>query len=443
MDDLHAQVAACIEAQRSEAVDLLGELVGINSTNPNFPGITRSEVIGGETRCNELLQPRFEAAGAETHWIASDPERKNLVAVRRGRGEGPSLLLNGHVDTVPPVDPENWVHGDPWKPVLDQGYMYGLGTTDMKAGVVAMYLVAQTLERLGLELAGDLQFHSVVGEETWEHELGTSACVEAGWRADRAIVAEPTGADRPMGLATISPGLWNLRIRVKGRSTHAGNRFAALRPGGAGDAIGVNALEKGVKIVGLIQDLETEWGMTRNHPAFPPGFFTILPGVFSSDAGYPVPFYFPDHATIAYDVWHNPSHTAEEVSAEIEAFVLAGCTLDTWMREHPPEFEWVSHYPPFATEWHDPLVAAVAAAQGEVTGLPVAPPSPAAPANFGAVCDASWLQQRGIPCVIFGPGDGRLAHCRDERVKVDQMLEAATTLTLATIDYLGAAAGGG
>jgi acetylornithine deacetylase len=324
--------------------------------------------------------------------------------------------------------------------VLHDGFLYGLGATDMKAGLVAMCLVAQTLERLGIELAGDLQFHSVVGEEMWEHELGTTACVDAGWKADGGIVLEPTGGAGPMRVTTISPGLWNMRVAIEGRSTHAGNRFAAIRPGGAGDAIGVNALEKAIKVVNLIGELETEWGMTRNHPAFPPGFFTMLPGVFYADAGYPLPFYFPDQATVAYDVWHNPTQSAEEVRQEIESFVSSGCALDTWLREHQPRFEWNSHYPPFSTDWDDPLAQAATAAYGDASGRPVAPPSPTTPANFDAVCDATWLQQRGMACVVFGPGDLRLAHGRDERVSIDEIVEAAVTLTLTAIRYLDKAA---
>ena len=107
-------VLARIDARRDDAVDLLTELVRTNSVNPAFAGVTREDVIGGETRANEILRERYEQAGLETHWVAPDPERKNVVGVRPGRGGGRSLALNGHVDTVPPVDPELWVNGSPW-----------------------------------------------------------------------------------------------------------------------------------------------------------------------------------------------------------------------------------------------------------------------------------------------------------------------------------------
>src|SRR5919198_4051186 len=110
------QLFDSIEARREDAVELLRELVAIDSTNPTFAGVSRAEVIGGETRCNEVLRERYEQAGLEPHWVALDPERKNLVGLRKGRGGGRSLILNGHVDTVPPVEPGSWVTGDPWLP---------------------------------------------------------------------------------------------------------------------------------------------------------------------------------------------------------------------------------------------------------------------------------------------------------------------------------------
>jgi acetylornithine deacetylase/succinyl-diaminopimelate desuccinylase-like protein len=141
-----------IDALRDDTVELIRELVAIDSTNPSFAGVDRDEVIGGETRCNEVLHERYEQAGLETYWVAPDPERRNLVGVRKGRGGGRSLILNGHVDTVPPVEPGSWLTGDPWLPEIQDGRLYGLGSTDMKSSDAAMWLVAQVLEDAGVAL---------------------------------------------------------------------------------------------------------------------------------------------------------------------------------------------------------------------------------------------------------------------------------------------------
>ena len=140
------RVWAAVDARRDEAVELLQELVRTRSVNPNYPGISREEHIGGETRVNEILQSLYADAGLETHWVAEDPERRNLVGIRRGTGGGRSLLLNGHIDTVPPAEADRWLCGSPWTPEIRDGRMYGLGSTDMKASAVSMWLAARALD---------------------------------------------------------------------------------------------------------------------------------------------------------------------------------------------------------------------------------------------------------------------------------------------------------
>ena len=104
MEELRQRILERVDSLRDDGVALLEELVRIDSTNPSFAGVDRAAVIGGETRCNEVLRERYEQAGLETHWVAPDPERKNLVGVRSGSGGGRSLILNGHVDVVPAGD---------------------------------------------------------------------------------------------------------------------------------------------------------------------------------------------------------------------------------------------------------------------------------------------------------------------------------------------------
>ena len=111
-----------------------------------------------------------------------------------------------------------------------------------------------------------------------QHELGTSAVLEAGFtrrrrhrhRADVDPAPVDRLPDRRRQLVLPHPR--------RGPRTHCGNRALAIRPGGPGDAIGVNALEKAVKIVVALQELEQQWGLTKSHPYFMPGFFSLLPG---------------------------------------------------------------------------------------------------------------------------------------------------------------------
>ena len=83
----------------------------------------------------------------------------------------------------------------------------------------------------------------------------------------------------------------------------------------------------------------------------------------------------------------------------------------------------------------DPLTQTMARAHGSVTGATVAAPSPEAPLNFGAACDASFYQLAGIPAIAYGPGDLKIAHCRDEHVLVAEITPAAKALALAVLDW--------
>ena len=435
------RVLACIDARREDAVELLQELVRVNSVNPEFAGVHREDVIGGETRANEILRERYEQAGLETHWVAPDPERQNLVGVRKGRSSGGrSLALNGHVDTVPPVDPDRWVNGSPWNPEIRDERLYGIGSTDMKGSDTAMWLVAKALNDAGVELEGDLLLHSVVGEETMQHELGTSAVLEAGFSADAAIVTEPTSIPFPLTVSPIAAGNWYFRIHVEGKATHCGNRALAIRPGGPGDAIGVNALEKAVRIIQALQDLEQQWGMTKTHPYFMPGFFSMLPGVFRADPGLDIPFYFSNRAEIAYSLWYPPDESAQEVREQIEEHVLSASRLDPWLREHPPRFDWINNWPAVSTPWEHPLVQTMVRAHQTVSGSTIPPPSPQHPVAFGAASDASFYELAGLPSVVFGPGEVRLAHCKDESVMIPEVVAAAKSLAAAVMDWCGVAA---
>ena len=167
-------------------------------------------------------------------------------------------------------------------------------------------------------------------------------------------MTEPTNPPRPLTITTVSAGSCWLKVVIEGKSTHCGNRPLSIRPGGPGDAIGVNALEKGVKIVQALQELERQWGHSKAHPYFPPGWFTIMPGIFRSDAGVPFPAFFPDRAELHWMLWYPPDEDDEDVMREIEDYVSAACALDSWLSEHPPQFEWLMRYPGMFTPWeHD------------------------------------------------------------------------------------------
>lgn len=428
-------VLAAVAAREADLVALTEALVRVDSTNPNYAGAGES-ARGGESRAGDVLGEHCAAIGMEVERVAPDPARSNVVAIARGAGGGRSLLFNGHLDTVPPADPSAWTISNPREPVRRDGVLVGLGSADMKGPLAAAWAALAGLRDAGVRLGGDVQLHGVVGEEAMEHEIGTSAVLRAGFVADAAINLEPTSSPvGPLALAAASPGYRSVTIRVPGRSTHHGNRPLITRPGG-GDAIGVNALEKGVDIVRALQALERRWAIEKDHPSFAPGSFTFHPGTFSAIGapGLPAPVYFPAEAELEYAIWYPPGQSGAEVEAEVESFVRDWCSVDTWLSDHPPVFQWAYDWPPFETPWDAPVVGTVAGAIEAVTGRV------AAPSATGASVDSTWIEAAGIPVVTFGPGENRVAHSPDEHIAVAELVTAAQVLAVALVDWCGVAA---
>jgi acetylornithine deacetylase/succinyl-diaminopimelate desuccinylase-like protein len=141
---------------RDEAVRLLQELIRVNTVNPP----------GNETAAAELLRGYLEPFGVECELYAREPDRANLVARIRGRGEGPSLMLLSHTDTVL-ADPAEW-QVDPWSGELRDGEVWGRGALDMKSQVAANAVTIASLAREGFGPAGDLIFAATADEELGE-----------------------------------------------------------------------------------------------------------------------------------------------------------------------------------------------------------------------------------------------------------------------------------
>ena len=151
---------------REEATDLLQRLIRLDTVNPP----------GNETLAAELLRDYLAESGIEPELYAKVPERANLVARISGRGEGPSLLLLSHTDTVV-ADPVEW-QLDPWSGELRDGEVWGRGALDMKGQVAASAVAFASLAREGFEPAGDLFFAATADEEVGE-DFGLSwLCVE-------------------------------------------------------------------------------------------------------------------------------------------------------------------------------------------------------------------------------------------------------------------------
>jgi acetylornithine deacetylase/succinyl-diaminopimelate desuccinylase family protein len=416
-------------------IDVLCEVVRVESTNPKYPGQSYEALVGREGAVAALLGALFEEAGADVDLFAVEPGRENAVGVLHGSGGGRSLALNGHIDVVPGGDPDRWEHGLPFSGQVDGDLVFGRGTGDAKASLVAQAFAAKAIAAAQVELRGDLVLQAVVGEEVGDHRCGTTAVTERGYVTDAAVVGEPTSA----GIAPVSPGLIWFSVTVTGKQAHSGLRGLTVHPTLEGSSLGVNAIDKGFLLYQELRRLEDEWAETKRHPLFPPGYFALLPGVVRGNpTGITVPFSLADIMTIEYCAYHDPRDSTETVKAEISERIAQAASHDPWLRDHPPAISWKLEWPATELGPDQPIERSLArahkdAARGtDVDGNPHVD-------GFLGVCDTTWLGAAGVPAVVYGPGDFKVAHAPDEHVRIDEVILACRTYALLALEWCGVA----
>lgn len=329
---------------------------------------------------------------------------------------GKSLLLNGHIDVVPAGDPANW-QSDAYTATIRDGKMYGRGALDMKSGLVAALWAVHAIQASNVKLRGRLHIASVIGEE--DGGCGTLATIVRGYIADAAIIPEPTR----MAIAPAQAGAHNVRIRVPGLSAHGCYREE-----------GVSAIEKYMVVHAALVALEEERNQRMRHPLF-------------SQYRLPYPLSI---GTVHAGNW--PSSVAEELIAEgrygigigedshaarreLEVAVAKAAQADPWLREHPPIIEWWGGtFEPAECDVNHPMIHILSDAHKHATGSDVAPALEGM--TYGA--DMRLLvHQGGMPTVMYGPGDVRLAHKPDEYVPVSDIITVARSLALTAMRYIG------
>ncbi len=187
-------------------------------------------------------------------------------------------------------------------------------------------------------------------------------------------------------------------------SSRASRRTAAtvrspIRPGGPGDAIGVNALEKALDVVDVAAaSSRSSGGSPRATRTSRRASSRSARTSSTPTPGCPSPRTSPTALPIEYVIWYPPQESAEEVAREIEEYVLAGCRLDTWLRDHPPTFEWLNNWPPMETPvGASTLVQTLARGHEAASGERVGPPSPRAPGQLRRRQRRLVLRGRGHP----------------------------------------------
>jgi acetylornithine deacetylase len=412
-----------VAAESGWMEDLLAELVGAPT------------VLGAEEPGQAVMARAFADCGLEPRdvWLDHDAIRadpcsspfswsvegkRDVVARWAGTGGGRSLILNGHVDVVPPAARALWT-ADPFTPRRDGDWLYGRGAGDMKAGLVAMTGAVRALRRAGIALRGDLELQSVVEEECTGN--GTLQCLLSGARADACVITEP----HPDHLTVAQVGVLWFHVDVGGTPAHAA-RAATL---------GHNAIDAAYTVLAELRALERE--LNADPPAPYDAFvhpINLNPGVI---AGGDWASTVAAECTLSCRLATYPGEDPRALQERVEAAVARAAGRDAFLAASPPRVR----YDGFVCEGSvvsadEPVVGVLSGAYARVHGEP-----PALQATT-ATTDARHFIRHGIPAVCFGPRAERI-HGIDERVSLASMGECARVLAHFVADWCGEARNAG
>ncbi|QOY34946.1 peptidase [Anaerobacillus isosaccharinicus] len=424
MSNLQEKISQWLQIHRQEAVHFLQQLVQFPSTQGNEASV--QELIASKLQKMGLEVDQWELDGIalKKHpYFFSNRETflgsPNVVGVLKGTGGGNSIVLNGHVDVVPAGDLRQW-ENPPYDGLINDGKMYGRGTTDMKGGNLALYLAVETIKQLNIQLKGDVILHSVVEEESGG--AGTLAAIMKGYHADAAIIPEPTD----MRIFPKQQGSKWFRVHVKGRSAHGGTRYQ-----------GVSAIEKSSIVVKHIEKLETLRNKRINEPLYK-NIPIPVPINIGRIEGGDWPSSVADLVKLEGRIGIAPNEKIEDVQQELDSWLKELAKVDTWFDDHPVELEWYgAQWLPGAIDEKHPLMVILQANYEKVTGkAPVIEASP-----WGT--DGGLLTQVGkTPSIVFGPGTSSMAHFPNEYIEIEQIFKAAEIIALTVIDWCGTENGG-
>jgi acetylornithine deacetylase len=360
------------------AIKLLRELVAVNSVNP-----TLVRGAAGEREIAELIAAEMRRGGLDVSIETVTHGRPNVVGVLEGRAAGRTLMFCGHTDTV-------GVSGmiDPFTPIERDGRLYGRGAQDMKGGVAAMIAAATQIAERGGLASGRLVVAAVVDEE--HSSIGADALVKS-WRADAAVVTEPTDLEIAVG----HKGFAWIEIVVNGRAAHGS------RPADGEDAI----LRLG-RVLTRLESLDRLLQARPPHPLVGTGSLhaSIIEGGRELSS-------YPDRATLQMERRTLPSEPEAIALHEVQQILDEIAREDATFRATATV---VFSRPGYEISADSDLPSLLEAA---VTQVGVQPR--VAGASFWT--DAAILGQAGIPSVLFGPGGAGL-HSTEEYVNVADVI---------------------
>jgi succinyl-diaminopimelate desuccinylase len=366
-----------------EIIDALRKLVQIPSENP--PGLTE-DIVNFIT--SKILTEQNGFRNEVITHVKNGVKLHNLVS-KIGDGDN-KIILSGHFDVIPSGNHSNWILS-PFSAEVKDGYLYGRGSADMKGGLVSLLYTMRNIS----QIPDLLKRHTFIFAGTADEEDGMTGSLELKNRGitrncSFLIVAEPTN----MKIGIAEKGLLWIALKIKGKSAH-----------GSMPHNGVNAIECALNILPEI------------HRSIVPlenlilGKSTVNIGKIEGGTVINV---VPEIAKLELDYRLVPEEDPEMVIQKLQQINIGSCVL---------ELERLKNLPALQTDVDHPLIKNLFnIVNTELIGLPYATDA------------ANLVDPKGsVPFIIFGPGDPKFIHARDERIKVKDVCNATKFLTKSLI----------
>ncbi len=337
----------------------------------------------------------------------------NVVGAHRPTSpKGKSLILNGHIDVVPTGPLEMWTT-PPFAPRIADGWLYGRGGGDMKAGLAAALHAFDAVRAAGFRPAAEVFLQSVIEEECTGN--GALACLQRGYRADAAIIPEPSG-DR---LGSAQVGVMWFQVKVQGRPAHV-----------AVAGSGSNAIEACFPLIRALHELEHAWNQDK-HPMFKDEAHPIN-FVVSKIAGGDWTSSVPSWCVFDMRIGIYPGQDLADVRRQVEEAVGGAARGDPFLSNNPPQIVYHGFQAEgYVLENADAPAGLLEECHRRVYGAELER------RIFTGTTDARFFGlYAGIPAMVYGPKAEDI-HAFDERVNLESVRKVTQAIALFIADWCG------
>ena len=423
--DLQARLLDAVDAAFDDQTGFLAELTSHPSTRGHEQGAQDVMAKALDARGYDVDRWQIDIAEISalpgfSPVLGAYDDAVNVVGTHRSRTRtGHSLILNGHIDVVPEGPLEMW-DSPPYEPRIADGWMYGRGAGDMKAGLAANLFALDALRRVGLAPAADVFVQSVVEEECTGN--GALACLARGYKADAALIPEPFAES----LVTAQVGVLWFQVHLKGLPTHV-----------AYAGSGANAIEAAIPLIGALHEMEARWNVADNRHADYAHHEHALNLNIGKIAGGDWTSSVPAWCVFDVRMGLFPGQDMGEAKAEIEAVLMQAARENAFLRNSLPEIV----YHGFQAEGYAlsedksetaaQAIGALDAAHGAVTGAALDRLAITATTDarfFGLYADT--------PALVYGPR-AEAIHGFNERVELESMRRVTQATALFIADWCG------